>query len=670
MMDFSGLNPRQADAVRHGDGPLLILAGAGTGKTRTLACRIAHLVWRGVPADAILAVAFTNKSAEELRQRVRGMLDRGRKVPAVSTFHSFCVRVLRKEIVHLGLKPNFTIYDTADQLSVVREVARESRLAGRDLDARRLQWIISRARNEGRDLDAGDGSDEYEFLASQLYPRYIRALRSYNALDFDDLLLLTLELFEKNRDVLARWKKKCSHVLVDEFQDTNAVQYRLVSLLAAPEGNLTVVGDDDQSIYGWRGAAPANILSFTRDWPGAKVITLDQNYRSTGRILKASNAVISRNKGRRKKKLWSDLGEGEPVTLLTCADEEDEAAAIVEMIGTIVAGGHGRPGDCAVIFRTNAQSRPFEDALGRARLRYVVVGGMRFYDRREVRDLLAYFAAANNPRDEIALLRVLNYPPRGIGRETVIHLQEESLRLGVPLVDVMGRATSMPGIGGRQSQAISSFLELLENARRLFRPGRLAEGARYIVNETGLEEAVYNSIKDGEAGMRKVENLREAVAAVTSFQEADPGAGLSEYLSLVNLNGREEESGDEFSDQAVALLTVHSAKGLEFPYVFFAGLEEGVLPHRRSETEAGGTEEERRLAYVGMTRARRELVLSHAASRIRRGEKEVDTAPSRFLEDLPLDDIKRIDRRAPAKKDPEQEKHLAADFFTWINNLK
>ncbi len=665
---LKGLNPRQREAVEHGEGPLLILAGAGTGKTRTLAHRIVRLVERGIAGESILAVSFTNKAADELRERVRRLLGGKGTVPPVSTFHSFCVRVLRHDIEALGYKRNFTIYDTADQLGALREVLRESKLPGRDLDLRRLLALISRGKNDGRPPGAADGSNEYAVLAAHLQPRYERALRSYNALDFDDLLLLVLRLFGERPEVLARWREVCRHLLVDEFQDTNEVQYRLVRLLAGPRGNLTVVGDDDQSIYGWRGAAPGNLLGVTRDWPGARVITLEQNYRSSGNILRAANAVIAGNRRLRAKKLWSNLGEGIPVTVLACLDGEDEAAAAVDHLLALLADGETRPGDCAIVFRTNAQSRPFEDALRAVRLRYVVAGGMRFYDRKEVRDFLAYLAAVENPRDEVALLRILNYPPRGIGRETVLHLQEESLKSGRPLAQVLAGIAAIPGIGPRQSEAVTGFLTFLDRQRERFRSGRLAEAAGELLRESGLEDEVYQSRKDGVAGMKLVENLREAVASLRAFQEAVPRAGLGEYLAAVSLSGREEEEGAEFSDQAVTLLTVHAAKGLEFPHVFFAGMEEGLLPHRRSEEEPGGLEEERRLAYVGMTRAKRSLVLSHAGARLKR-DKKVPAVPSRFLEELPAEGVAHRDRRRPADHDPAEESRAAVDFFSRIRDL-
>ena len=341
-MNASRLNPRQREAVDHGDGPLLIVAGAGTGKTGTIAFRIARLVRDGVPPDRILAVSFTNKSADELRGRVEKILRGKGKPPRISTFHSFCVRVLRGDAERLGFKKNFTIYDTSDQLSVIREVARETRIAGRDLDTSRLLWIISRAKNDGAVPDPGDGTDEYQLLASHLYSRYAGALKAYNALDFDDLLLMTLRLFREEPSVLEAWRKRAKHILVDEFQDTNHVQYDLVRLLAGKEGNLTVVGDDDQSIYGWRGAVPGNIHGFHRDWPNVQVITLDQNYRSTRTILSAANGVISNNPQRRAKNLWSDLGQGVPVTLLSCRTGEEEAAAVVERIVGLLAGGSCR----------------------------------------------------------------------------------------------------------------------------------------------------------------------------------------------------------------------------------------------------------------------------------------------------------------------------------------
>jgi superfamily I DNA/RNA helicase len=661
-VNLSALNERQREAVLHGDGPLLILAGAGTGKTRTIACRIAHLVEQGVRSGSILAVAFTNKSAEELRGRVQGIL-RGRSTaPLVSTFHSFCVRILREDIERLGYKKNFTIYDTADQLAVIREVAREVQVSGRDLDAKRLLWIISKAKNDGLEPDPGGGDDEYRLLASALYGRYCSALKAYNALDFDDLLLLALRLFEKHPAVLERWKERVRHILVDEFQDTNSVQYDLVRKLAGERGNLTVVGDDDQSIYGWRGAAPGNIFDFSKDWPGAQVITLDQNYRSTVTILKAANAVIEKNPGRRPKNLWSDLGEGLPVSVIGCASGDDEAEAVIEKIITLVASGRCRGGECAVLFRTNAQSRLFEDVLRRERVRYVVIGGMRFYDRKEVRDLLAYLSFLHNPRDEVSLLRVINYPARGIGRETIHRLQEESLRSRLPLLPVMEKASDLAGVGQRQAKAISRFLAEMKEMRPWFKPGRLAEPAASLIKAVGLEETVLRSMKDPELGMRKAENLREVVTALSAFEQQQPRGGLGDYLVTVNLSGREEE-GTDLSAEAVSLLTVHAAKGLEFPHVFLAGLEENLFPHERSSVVPGGLEEERRLAYVGMTRARISLTLTYAASR-RRWAKEYTCSPSRFLDELPEEGVEHTERSGPV--DPSEEERIAEEYMARI----
>ncbi len=667
MKDGASLNPRQREAVEHGDGPLLIVAGAGTGKTRTIAFRIARLVEQGVPPEAILAVSFTNKAADELRGRVQSILGRGKRAPHVSTFHSFCVRVLRREIERLGYKRNFTIYDTADQLSVIREVAREVRLPGRDLDAKRLLWIISRAKNDGVEPDAGDGSDEYRLLASLLYPRYGEALRAYNALDFDDLLLVTLRLFRQHPEALAAWRKRTRHILVDEFQDTNRVQYELVRSLALPGGNLTVVGDDDQSIYGWRGAAPGNLMGFAGDWPGTKVVTLDQNYRSTGTILGAANAVIARNPKRSPKDLWSELGEGGPVTVIACSSGEDEAEAVVEAITALVASGRCRAGDCAVMFRTNAQSRLFEDVLRRERIRYVVMGGMRFYDRKEVRDFLAYLSFLHNRRDEVSLLRIVNYPPRGIGRETVARLQRESLASREPLAKVMGRAGSVEGVGEKQARAVESFLGRMAEARTWLQAGNLADGARRVLGVFGLEEAALRSVKDPEAGLRRAENLREVVAAIASFEQGQPGSGLGDYLAGANLSGRDEESGN-LSPDTVVLMTAHSAKGLEFPHVFLAGMEEGLLPHDRSSAVPGGLEEERRLAYVGMTRAMKTLTLSYASRRIR-WSKEVASEPSRFLAELPEEGTVRLRRHGEGAEAAEgEEERIAEEYLARIRS--
>jgi superfamily I DNA/RNA helicase len=668
-IDLRGLNPPQRDAVLHGDGPLLIVAGAGTGKTRTLAHRVAHLVERGVPAGEIVALAFTNKAADELGERVRSILGKRARPPRVSTFHAYCLRVLRREIGVLGYKANFTVYDSSDQLSALREVMREGTGAGRDLDVKRLQAIISRIKNDGGEPDDGDGADEYLRTAASLYPRYQQALKAYNALDFDDLLLLALRVFRGHPEVLERCRGGCRHLLVDEFQDTNAVQFDLVRALGGDEGRVTAVGDDDQSIYGWRGAAPGNMREFTRLWPKARVVVLEQNYRSSGRILAAANAVISRSPGRRPKKLWSALGDGVPLTILSCTDQEDEAAAAVEHIGRLVAEEGARPGDVAVLYRTNVQSRPLEDALRRARLPYVVVGGMRFYDRKEVKDLLAYLAVIHNPRDEIALLRIINYPHRGIGRETVLALQERSLREGRPVADLLSDRQALAALGERQARSVESFTLLLERVRPWFAPGRLDEAALALIKEASLDEAALSSSRDQEVARRRLENLREVAAGMKAFVTAEPKGSLGEYLAGVSLAGRDEEGDRDLSDRAVVLMTIHSAKGLEFPHVFFAGLEEGLLPHGKSEDVRGGMEEERRLAYVGLTRAKKSLVLSHAWTRLKR-DRPVPASPSRFLEEIPDSLVRRVDRTSRgAAEDPGERNQAAESFFRFIKGL-
>ncbi|GAB6983607.1 DNA helicase PcrA [Nocardioides pyridinolyticus] len=665
---LEGLNEPQRAAVVHAGAPLLVVAGAGSGKTRVLTRRIAWLISeRKAHPGSILAITFTNKAAAEMKERVEDLVGKRARIMWVSTFHSACVRILRKEIEKLGYKSNFSIYDAADQKRLMTLVCNDL-----DLDPRRYQpgallhWV-SNHKNELRDAAEAtkDAHNRLEETYAAAYTTYQRRLREANALDFDDLIMLTVHLFQEFPEVREVYRRRFRHVLVDEYQDTNHAQYALIHQLCAddPElveedaervepAELMVVGDADQSIYAFRGANIRNILDFEQDFPNATSILLEQNYRSTQTILTAANSVISRNKGRKEKRLWSDAGDGERIVGYVADDERDEARFVTEEIDKLTDDGKHRPGDVAVFYRTNAQSRVFEEVFIRLGLPYKVVGGVRFYERREVRDALAYLRLLVNPADQVSLRRVLNTPKRGIGDRAVECVNALAERERIIFWEALRRAGDAPGLATRSLTAIQGFVAMIEELQSMVDGGERPD----VVLETVLARSGYlTSLEESDDPQdeTRLENLAELVAVAREFAEdpvagpsADPtdvdagivAPGLADFLERVALVADTDQLPDDDPEDngVVTLMTLHTAKGLEFPVVFLTGLEDGVFPHARSLGEQPELEEERRLAYVGLTRARERLYISRAVVRSAWGAPSHNPG-SRFLDELPVD---------------------------------
>jgi DNA helicase-2/ATP-dependent DNA helicase PcrA len=633
------LNPPQREAVEWGDGPLLIVAGAGSGKTRVITRRVAHLIGRGVPAQAILAITFTNKAAGEMKERVAALVGEGRV--ALGTFHGFCARVLRADGRHVGLPPGFTIYDRDDQVAVVKDIARELQIDSQHLPPRSLLAAISRWKNDGlppEELEGGDGTP-FGRAAGPVYARYARALAEAGAADFDDLLLLVTRLFREREDVLLRYRERFRHVLVDEYQDTNLVQYRLARDIAAGTGNLCATGDPDQSIYKWRGARIRNILEFSRDFPGAHVVRLEQNYRSTGHILAAASEVIARNPGRLMGPLWSELGEGRKVMLLAAEDEEAEADQVVRR--ALALHREGLPlRDIAVFYRTNALSRGLERALRVLNVPYDIVGAVEFYERKEVKDLLAYLRVLANPADALSFLRIVNVPARGLGKASLERLRAWGLPLGLSPREAARRAGAgeAPEITGKARTAFAQVTALLDGLAATL-SGPVEDTFREVVQRTGYLD--YLRDFGGQEAADRIDNVGELEGALAAYVRAasEPSvAGFLQETALVS----DADAYDPNADR-LTLMTLHAAKGLEFPAVFVVGLEEGLLPHARTLDDEDDVQEERRLFYVGMTRAQRHLTLSCAARRATFGSW-MPAIPSRFLDELPAAHVLRDDR--------------------------
>jgi DNA helicase-2/ATP-dependent DNA helicase PcrA len=634
---LAGLNPEQRCAVETVEGPLLVLAGAGSGKTRVLVHRIAYLIGAcGIPAESILAVTFTNKAAGEMRERVEKLLGPDAAGIWVSTFHSTCVRILRREAGQLGLSRGFAIYDEDDALATVKEALRRRGRDPKTADPRGLRWRIDQWKNAGvlPAQAAGEAADLEAEEAAETYAVYQRLLREANALDFGDLILQVVELFDRFPQVLEHYQRRWQYVLVDEYQDTNRVQYRLVRQLAQAHANLCVVGDPQQSIYGWRGADIRNILDFERDFPEARVVALERNYRSRRPILEGASAVVANNASTRSLRLRAELGEGEPIRFFEALDERSEAAFVVREILTAARRDGRSFGDFAVFYRTNAQSRPFEDELLRYDVPYVVVGGLRFYERAEVKDALAYLRLALNPADSAALRRVVNAPARGIGRTTLERAEQLAEREGVPALEGLRRLAAAGG-AGRAAGPIRDFLALVDELGAQVRGVAPAEAIARVLQKSGYLAALEREgTPEAEA---RLENLRELVAGAEDFvaesvegdEERAPVELFLDQVALVSDVDRWDRRAER-----VSLMTAHSAKGLEFPVVFLVGLEEGVFPHAAAARDPAGIEEERRLFYVGMTRAMERLYLSCAQERRKYGSRTF-AVPSRFLREIP-----------------------------------
>jgi len=631
-----GLNEAQAQAVRTLRGPLLVLAGAGSGKTRVVTFRIAELIKHGTAADRILAVTFTNKAAAEMQERVTGLLGKRRKAkPSISTFHAHCVRVLRRHITRLGYPEQYAIYDRGDQEGIARTVLREIKVPGELMRPGDLLYQISRWKTMSvRPAEASQLAEtDKEHLAAMGYRRYQKALQLAGAVDFDDLLLCTEDLFARFEDVRRIEAGRFDHVLVDEYQDTNGSQYRIVKALACDHRNLCVVGDDDQSIYGWRGAEVEHILRFAQDWPGAKVVRLEENYRSTHAILDLANRLIVFNKKRHPKMLRAARPGGEAPRIEQYKDETEEAVAVAADIARRLKDAGAEPRDFAILFRTNEQPRAFETELRKFKIPYILVGGQSFFDRKEVRDIMAYLKVVATPRDEVSLLRIINNPPRGIGGGTVEKLLAHAVANGVPLWEVLHDLEQVPKLAENARPAIREFVNLVERFRAPRTGQTLTTLLRELIASIGYEAELQRQYPDPNELQARWGAVEEVVNALAAYEREAEAPSLSGFLDELILNTREMDDDKEkqLRKNAVALMTLHAAKGLEFPQVYMVGLEEGILPHHRSLGDnESGVDEERRLCYVGITRAQERLTLSLALTRLKWG-KPRDTIPSRFL---------------------------------------
>ncbi|MCL5046263.1 MAG: DNA helicase PcrA [Actinobacteria bacterium] len=629
---LANLNPEQREAASYLGGPLLILAGAGSGKTRVLTHRIAYLLEQGVSPFNILAITFTNKAAGEMKGRVEKLVGPVSKSIWVSTFHSACVRMLRRDIDKLGYEGSFVILDTDDQKTVVKECMKELDLSDKQFNPNAVLGSISNAKNEllGPEAFERRARDYFSQRTAQVYRLYQKKLRQNNALDFDDLIMKTVELLQARPDVLQYYQDKFHQVLVDEYQDTNHAQYVLVKLLAAKYRNLCVVGDDDQSVYSFRGANIRNILDFERDYPDAKVVKLEQNYRSTQKILSAAYHVVKNNFGRKDKRLWTKKGEGVPVAVYDASNEHDEAWFICNEIERLAADEGRKLSDFAVLYRTHAQSRVLEEVFLRRRIPYVIVGGLKFYDRKEIKDLIAYLRLLVNPRDLLAFRRVVNVPKRGLGPASLEKIEALAAEKDLPIVEAARRAAEAPDLTRAAASKMAAFGDLLAVLQQQSRFLPLAELVSELLERSGylIELQAEGTI---EAATR-VENIKEFQSVVQEFLRSSEDTSLGAFLESVALVA----DADTFKEgaDAVPFMTLHSAKGLEFPVTFLAGMEEGVFPHLRALTEEKELEEERRLCYVGMTRAEERLYLTHAWERTIYGNTLYNSV-SRFIEEIP-----------------------------------
>lgn len=646
---LSELNPVQREAVLATEGPVLIVAGAGSGKTRVLIYRMIHLVKGcGVNPSNILGVTFTNRAAEEMRSRIMKSLGEIADRIWIATFHSTCAQILRQEIYRLGYSRNFVIYDEEDSLSLIKRVMKEKNLDEKMLSPK---WLRAKIEWLKRDMVNLDGEDfkaigPYSDNLKMVYLAYQEQLRLANALDFNDLLLLTVNLFSFYPDVLARYQERFRYIMVDEYQDTNYIQYLLVQALARKYKNICVVGDEDQSIYRWRGANIENILNFTTDFPDAKVIKLTQNYRSVKRIIESASALISHNTRRIAKTLWTENPEGEKIRVIACADEREEAERVVETILRLQAENL-RYSDCAIFYRMHAQSRVIEDELRRREIPYQIFGGLRFYERKEVKDILAYLRLLINPDDSVSLLRIINTPSRGIGPATIEQLNKISQERNISLFQALEQSLGGGYFSDRAINSLREFLELIASLRsQWLKGGSLKELAEFTIKRTGYQEEL---IKEGTVESEaRLGNLEELINAFAEYEAKEKEPSLEGFLEKSALF----QDTEKFSEKGmVTLMTLHSAKGLEFPAVFIVGLEEGVFPHIRAleeeELNPDEIEEERRLCYVGMTRARQKLFLFYSAQRMMRGQF-LESAPSRFLTEIPEEHL-QIEHKRKAK---------------------
>ncbi len=638
-----GLNPQQAEAVINTEGPMLIMAGAGSGKTKVLTCRVANLLQKGVRPYRILAITFTNKAAAEMRERVNNMSGPAAKDVWLFTFHAFCARFLRMEIDKLpGYVGNFAIYDTADSQNLIKQILKEMNLDDKRFQPSGILSRISNAKNALQDAEAfaRQAGDFYEQKVADIYSRYEQKLQLNNALDFDDLLMLSIKLLQENKEVREKYQDRFDYLLVDEYQDTNHAQYLLTKFLAAKHRNICVVGDADQSIYGWRGADIQNILDFEKDYPDAKVIKLEQNYRSTQIILDAANAVIENNTGRKPKNLWTENKSGADIIYFQAVDERDEARFVIEQLQNLQRTENKKLGDMAILYRTNTQSRIFEEMLIKSGISYNMVGGLKFYERKEIKDIIAYLRVIFNPADSLSLLRIINVPKRGIGDASLAKIQAYAAASNVSLFEAVSNAAAIDGLSSRFVSKLDDLAGIIFELMNLANEAPVEDLIDRVLRDTGYLEELENE-RTPQAQSR-IDNLHELISVAQEFAASEEENNLENFLAHVALVSDIDDT--ELGEDAITLMTLHSSKGLEFPVVFLVGMEEGLFPHARTLMDETEIEEERRLCYVGITRAKEKLFLSSTKMRTIYGNT-VTYPPSRFLQEIPARLVKTIKRQ-------------------------
>lgn len=638
-----GLNPQQAEAVINTEGPMLIMAGAGSGKTKVLTCRVANLLQKGVRPYRILAITFTNKAAAEMRERVNNMSGPAAKDVWLFTFHAFCARFLRMEIDKLpGYGGNFAIYDTADSQNLIKQILKEMNLDDKRFQPSGILSRISNAKNALQDAAAfaRQAGDFYEQKVADIYSRYEQKLQLNNALDFDDLLMLSIKLLQENKEVREKYQDRFDYLLVDEYQDTNHAQYLLTKFLAAKHRNICVVGDADQSIYGWRGADIQNILDFEKDYPDAKVIKLEQNYRSTQIILDAANAVIENNTGRKPKNLWTENKSGADIIYFQAVDERDEARFVIEQLQNLQRTENKKLGDMAILYRTNTQSRIFEEMLIKSGISYNMVGGLKFYERKEIKDIIAYLRVIFNPADSLSLLRIINVPKRGIGDASLAKIQAYAAANNVSFFEAVSNAAAIDGLSSRFVSKLDDLAGIIFELMNLAGEAPVEDLIDRVLRDTGYLEELENE-RTPQAQSR-IDNLHELISVAQEFAASEEENNLENFLAHVALVSDIDDT--ELGEDAITLMTLHSSKGLEFPVVFLVGMEEGLFPHARTLMDETEIEEERRLCYVGITRAKEKLFLSSTKMRTIYGNT-VTYPPSRFLQEIPARLVKTIKRQ-------------------------
>lgn len=638
-----GLNPQQAEAVINTEGPMLIMAGAGSGKTKVLTCRVANLLQKGVRPYRILAITFTNKAAAEMRERVNNMSGPAAKDVWLFTFHAFCARFLRMEIDKLpGYGGNFAIYDTADSQNLIKQILKEMNLDDKRFQPSGILSRISNAKNALQDAAAfaRQAGDFYEQKVADIYSRYEQKLQLNNALDFDDLLMISIKLLQENKEVREKYQDRFDYLLVDEYQDTNHAQYLLTKFLAAKHRNICVVGDADQSIYGWRGADIQNILDFEKDYPDAKVIKLEQNYRSTQIILDAANAVIENNTGRKPKNLWTENKSGADIIYFQAVDERDEARFVIEQLQNLQRTENKKLGDMAILYRTNTQSRIFEEMLIKSGISYNMVGGLKFYERKEIKDIIAYLRVIFNPADSLSLLRIINVPKRGIGDASLAKIQAYAAANNVSLFEAVSNAAAIDGLSSRFVSKLDDLAGIIFELMNLAGEASVEDLIDRVLRDTGYLEELENE-RTPQAQSR-IDNLHELISVAQEFAASEEENNLENFLAHVALVSDIDDT--ELGEDAITLMTLHSSKGLEFPVVFLVGMEEGLFPHARTLMDETEIEEERRLCYVGITRAKEKLFLSSTKMRTIYGNT-VTYPPSRFLQEIPARLVKTIKRQ-------------------------